>query len=364
MRRPSGLRSRFRHGTFDPATYACGSTTDEIAGGPWDTVQGQTACRLRMGMSARRSWWRVSEVRCKRPAGLTTPRQDAIPPHIRQETSETQHQAGPRIQSLQVHRTYRELPPGPRLARYIECYWWSEARDGGPHCVLPDGCVDILFSSVAYEPRGLSVVGLMTAAVIADLQIGQRFFGVRFRPGMASSFVRPSGELTDRTEALENIWGAPARGMNDRLAGMRTPEEMAVVAESFLRPLEPPDAAQYALQGLCDVRISLDQAASNAGMSTRSLRRACLDRAGVSPKYLQRIVRFRKAAESISAIAARGAQPSWAQLAAACGYYDQAHLIRDFQEFAGATPGRFLQSGGAPQTLESAHEQTETRKPD
>jgi AraC-like DNA-binding protein len=33
--------------------------------------------------------------------------------------------------------------------------------------------------------------------------------------------------------------------------------------------------------------------------------------------------------------------PDWAQIGADCGYYDQAHLIREFKQFAGMTPGQY-----------------------
>ena len=38
----------------------------------------------------------------------------------------------------------------------------------------------------------------------------------------------------------------------------------------------------------------------------------------------------------------RGAPPNWAFLAIDAGYYDQAHMIRDFRQFAGITPGAYL----------------------
>ncbi len=34
----------------------------------------------------------------------------------------------------------------------------------------------------------------------------------------------------------------------------------------------------------------------------------------------------------------------WAQLALDCGYFDQSHLIHDFQDFAGSAPQGFLRA--------------------
>jgi AraC-like DNA-binding protein len=119
--------------------------------------------------------------------------------------------------------------------------------------------------------------------------------------------------------------------------------------DEALRPLNPPNAGERVLRQLASVDISLDDAISESGLSVRHFRRLCLERAGVSPKYLSRILRFRKAVQRIATMRARRslAQPSWADFAVACGYYDQAHFIREFQEFAGCTPGRFLQSPAA-----------------
>ena len=250
--------------------------------------------------------------------------------------------------------SYQEIPPSRRLVNYVECYWSREERRGKPNnCILPDGCVDILFATQNCEPVDLAVVGLMTTSLTCDVAPGRALFGVRFRPGMAAAFIREAALLNDRVEPLESIWGTTARLISERLAESSAPERMAEVMEGILRPLEPPDSAQRALWRLPDTTVALDCLAADAGLSERHFRRACVERAGVPPKYMRRILRFRKAAHRIRAIEASTAQPNWAQFAAAYGYYDQAHLIRDFQEFAGCTPGRFVQSQNRRRGLES-----------
>jgi AraC-like DNA-binding protein len=261
-----------------------------------------------------------------------------------------------------VSDSYQEIAPSRRLSPYVECYWSREEQPGAPsHRILPDGCVDILFVTLNREPIALTVVGLMTTPLTCAVQPGRSYFAVRFRPGMAAAFIREAALLNDRIEPLESLWGTTARSLAERLSESSTSQRRAQVMEGSLRPLEPPDSAQRALWRLSEVTVPLDCLASDAGLSERHFRRACVQRAGVPPKYMRRILRFRRAAERIRAREASTAQPNWAQFAVACGYYDQAHLIREFQEFAGCTPGRFVQSQNRGRGLESNnHEPSET----
>lgn len=241
---------------------------------------------------------------------------------------------------------YREIQPGARLGRYVECYWSQSHDEARDYVVLPDGCVDILFTRIGEQPMGLATVGLMTSPLKAASAAGQSFFGVRFRPGMASAFIPGAELLTDETRPLEDVAGSGvARQLLDQLTESNNGEDMARVMDGWLRPQDPPDIGERVLWQLESTADSLDQTIAQSGLSGRHFRRLCLERAGVSPKYLSRILRFRRAVQKMSAMRGLG-QPGWADFAVACGYYDQAHLIREFQEFAGCTPGRFLQSPG------------------
>ena len=83
---------------------------------------------------------------------------------------------------------------------------------------------------------------------------------------------------------------------------------------------------------------SIARLARDLECSQRHLIATFREHVGVTPKTYARIVRFDHAVKRLRQTDGL----RWAEIADASGYYDQAHLIRDFHEFTGQTPGQFV----------------------
>ena len=92
-------------------------------------------------------------------------------------------------------------------------------------------------------------------------------------------------------------------------------------------------------RGAGATRVS--ELARRLGVSERHLRRLMVDETGIAPRHFARIQRFHALLRA-SDLAPR---PSWAALAAAHGYADQSHLIREVQHLAGVSPTGSTKSG-------------------
>src|SRR5437870_5277230 len=94
---------------------------------------------------------------------------------------------------------YRELPPPPGLEPYVACVW-TRTGPGGP--VLPDGCVDVVWTGLE-----LTVAGPATRVAHPLAAPEATKLGVRFRVGAAGpSLGLPADELLDRVVPLSEIW--------------------------------------------------------------------------------------------------------------------------------------------------------------
>jgi AraC-like DNA-binding protein len=241
---------------------------------------------------------------------------------------------------------YQEFAPSPRFSAHIECFWLHSSVELVP-CfrVLPDGCADIIFERPGgTRGRGLIAVGTMTRAQSFPLRARQFTLGVRFHPGMASRFLLVAGpEILDGFIALDDAWGAArARRLAEQLAESSSPREAIARIEASLGEAPALDPVENALAWLVENRgqVPVEELADSASLSPRQFRRVCLERTGVTPKRLARVLRFRQAL----AHTGQGRTADWAQVALDCGYYDQAHLINEFREFSGLAPGEFAAS--------------------
>ncbi|NED56793.1 helix-turn-helix transcriptional regulator, partial [Micromonospora aurantiaca] len=89
--------------------------------------------------------------------------------------------------------------------------------------------------------------------------------------------------------------------------------------------------------------------AGEVGWSRRHLSVRFRREFGLPPKTVARLLRFERAYASLGrTLFTADAVPDdtgWAERAARWGYYDQSHLIREFREFAGATPAALTGPG-------------------
>ena len=235
-------------------------------------------------------------------------------------------------------RWYRSFRPPADLAHTLVCTW--QARVGGPHRLIPDGCVDLLW----LDDGRLTVCGPEVRSWSFHLAPGTEAVGVRFRPGVAAGALRqPMAELLDRRVALEDLVGsATTRRLGDHLAdGAGDAGAQRRAFEAFARRLvadDPTDRETAVVARLVDRRcVEVADLAGVVGLSTRQLHRRCTAAFGYGPATLSRILRFQRFVHAVMETPP-GRSVALAGLAADAGFADQAHLSRECRTITGETP--------------------------
>lgn len=165
---------------------------------------------------------------------------------------------------------------------------------------------------------------------------------VGFQPGGLYRFLGiPMNELLSNNafNALD-FWGKEVNEVNEKLPEAASFIEMKLIVEKFLLnhvnklkqtlPIDKVLPLLIRQRGL----LKIDELASHACLSVRQFERVFQQRIGLPPKYFSRLVRFAQA----WIIKEQQPGTTWIKIAHECGYFDQMHLIHDFQEFAGVNP--------------------------
>jgi AraC-like DNA-binding protein len=236
---------------------------------------------------------------------------------------------------------YRELE-APHELRPFVARVWSGTTGGDSAAVLPDGCVDVVWTG-----SELVLAGPATEVVHPRLRPGLTKLGVRFRVGAAGAALGvPAHELRDATVPLADVWGRRADRIADAvLAAPSAGPALAALAREVGACLPDPRRIDRIVRtaAMLGPRLGSSVAELSAALaiSERQLLRRFRDAVGYGPSTLGRVLRFQR----FLRLAERSRGPELARLAFEAGYADQAHLARECRRLAGATPAALVARG-------------------
>jgi AraC-like DNA-binding protein len=152
-------------------------------------------------------------------------------------------------------------------------------------------------------------------------------------------------EITDRTIALGDAMGADGDRLVEQLRCARSAEDRFAIVDSMINAriaaARLPARAMFWAWNVLEAnggRVSISDIGDRLGWSRKHVVAQFREHIGLAPKMMARIVRFNRAAQAIRS----GERPNFGAIAADAGYYDQAHMVREFIEFSGSTPGKFF----------------------
>ncbi|MFF9019057.1 helix-turn-helix domain-containing protein [Streptomyces eurythermus] len=228
---------------------------------------------------------------------------------------------------------YRE-----RASRLTGAVLWTKRPTGtAVRPVLPDGCMDLLWS------EGRLLVAGPDTRPCAPEGPDRSWAGIRFFPGTAPALLGvPAHELRDMRADLADLWPTSrVRRLCDRVAAAPDParalEDIALERAAEAEALDP---LLSRLVECLDEGRPVSATAAELGVGERRLHRRCLTAFGYGPKTLARILRLRRA------LALARAGTPYAETAIRAGYADQPHLAREVRRLAGMPLGELLAGGG------------------
>lgn len=254
--------------------------------------------------------------------------------------------------------TYVEVQPSPPLRRFVTSYvgYRISGYDAGIHVGVPSPTITVIipfddpielawmgelpsrFGSLA-SGLGTEPISIFHDGCQHGVQLTLTPVGARVLLGV------PASEIGNIVVSLTDLLGTAAPELEQRMASEEAWTARFAVLNEVLtrlvhtktieRNLEPDRHLMSAWQLLTESDCPRIQAvADEIGWSRRHLITKFRAEFGIAPKDAARVARFDRSYRLL-----RSALPqSMADISVQCGYYDQAHMAREWREFAGSAP--------------------------
>jgi len=248
----------------------------------------------------------------------------------------------------------RVISPPAEVSGIVELFWideWSEAETSGRQFrIVADDAPHVLWHVSRESGQGverLTLVGSRAWHHDVDLSGRHLLIGARLRPGALPLLTHlPAMRFTNRsvqlTELVDRSGSSAIRQMSLAREDATVDQLASIIALLASRGSSVDERAGWigALAG--DTRTSVAELERALGMRARTLRAWSVANFGMGMKRFLRIRRLHVALEMWLS----GAHDSWTRIAAAAGYADQPHLIRDCRALLGQSPAAFVARAG------------------
>ena len=239
-------------------------------------------------------------------------------------------------------------PDAPLTSR-IEAVWRYDGHTSGSHheTVLPSGRLQLMINLASGQG---SICGFQSHHTVVETASIPPVLGIVFQPGgVRGLFGVAADDFLNRIVPLDDVWGARAAELRNRLLEAVSSKCQFRILQSILRSaieqagnsrVELHPAVSQALEELRRTPHvqSIIDLARETGLSRRRFSQLFGEQVGTTPKLFCRLHRFLQIIERTKDTE----EIDWADIALAGGYFDQAHMAHEFQEFSGLSPGRYL----------------------
>jgi len=256
---------------------------------------------------------------------------------------------------LEIH-----TPIGP-ISKYVEniVYYEGYSAEHLVDKLLPDGSISIILDmedtpKKLYRNEDFSRFREFTNAYVSgqhkefmhiDAKVSSMMV-VRFHVGGAYPFFDfPISTLNDTVEHLEKFYGHGILDVRrEIIAEPEIPKKLTLIEDYLMTKKrteaeENPDLTMAITELITNpYTLTTKELAAKAGVSTKHLINLFDKHVGLTPKYLARVFRFQKVLQQIE----QQQKIEWLQITHDCGYYDQAHFIKDFYAFSGINPSAYI----------------------
>ncbi|QBD83174.1 AraC family transcriptional regulator [Ktedonosporobacter rubrisoli] len=245
--------------------------------------------------------------------------------------------------------------PAEDLAFLVEHYWivsW-DFRGKAAYLaeILPHPRVHLVIAQDQAK-----VFGVVKGKFSYRYEEAGHIFGLRFKPGAFYPFTHiPIAQLTNTSLSLSHIFGLESSGLAEIVLKQEDTEAIRQIEKLLRKKLPTRDEYVEMVQQILNTIITdrqiirVDNLVSRFKLHKRTLQRLFRQYVGVSPKWVIEHYRLHEVARYL----AEGARIDWSQLALDLGYYDQAHLIKEFKAMLGQAPTEYARQIGKHSSVSS-----------